>query len=42
VARIEGEQEIYWNSEDNLGNNFEALLIDTINDIDKVEAEDEH
>jgi hypothetical protein len=39
---MEGEQEIYWNGEDNLGNDFEALLIDTIDDMDKVEAEDEY
>jgi hypothetical protein len=39
---MEGEQEIYWNGKDNLGNNFEALLIDTINNIDKVEAEDKY
>ena len=42
MAYIEGEQEIYQNSEDNLGNDFEALLIDMINDINEVEVEDEY
>jgi hypothetical protein len=39
---MEGEQEIYWNGEDDLGNDFEALLMDTIDDMDEGEAEDEH
>ena len=42
MAYIEGEQETYQNTKDNLGNNFEALLMDIINDIDEVEVEDEH
>ena len=42
MAYIEGEQEIYQNSKDNLGNDFEALLIDMINNIDEVKAEDKY
>ena len=42
MAYIEGEQEIYQNSEDNLGNDFKALLIDIINNIDEVEVEDKY
>jgi hypothetical protein len=39
---MEGEQETYWNGEDDLGDDFEALLMDTIDDIDEVEVEDRH
>jgi hypothetical protein len=42
VARIEGKQEIYWNGEDNLGDDFEALLMDIIDNMDEVEVEDEY
>jgi hypothetical protein len=42
MACMEGEQEIYWNGKNDLGNDFEALLIDIIDNIDKVEAEDKY
>ena len=42
MAYIEGEQEIYQNSKNNLDNNFKALLIDIINNINKVKAKNKY